>query len=149
VKCVRRVCLSEMKDLYWDIIKDFSIGIKQLDTKEVLSAQIKGSYLNDSTYDKLYPNVYNCYKRCPTECMQYDYLIQNEQYNTNETTNATIEVGFNNQKLLVAYVSSPIINFIDLIYEFGGLNGIWFGTSALDVYLLVNVLKPHFSRDNV
>jgi len=52
-ECVRRCMLSEMKDLYWDIIKDFSIGIKQLDTKEVLSAQIKGSYLNDSTYDKI------------------------------------------------------------------------------------------------
>ena len=91
-------------------------------------------------------NLYeNCFNRCPSQCniLLFNVNHYTEQANLNNHTIINIIPKYSNELL---YIESYRMSLFDLMYEIGGIVGLWFGWSAISLLQLSTILLIYLHK---
>ena len=111
---------------------------------------------NKNKYDELLIELINnskrvkeiCVQLCPKDCLTIDYstsimksenLFGNQYWFDIERNLRPVErtVVWDTRQPMFAYIQQPVITFTDYLVRCGGLIGLWFGTSAQAILLMI------------
>jgi hypothetical protein len=105
--------------------------------KNGVYAEFKFSFCNKSVLDKKFEiNL----KKCRIECNEEFYKISNGRALNDHFIRNEFKM-LSNKYILLKYI--PVLTFIDLMLNFGGLLGLWNGVSLVD---LKNALNKYFKK---
>ena len=95
--------------------------------------------LDDQNYIEWTNHIDKCKHQCPLSCQQilYDINVKNNGDIMNSDSNLTIR---NSEHQEFTYEAQPIMSFSELLSNIGGLFGLYFGLSFVDINQLIKKL---------